>query len=125
MTPQPTTTLSHKFIAALDGQRDRLYGLAQSTSAGGAAVTGGTAVGRTEILLQSAIREVFAACEKDSHLDPSAAVEKAILARSPAGVSPAPDAAMPADLWARVVATVQVEAARTPKPVPSTPIRSS
>ena len=99
-------TLCHKFIEALAGPRDRLYGLALARA--------GTPAG-AEAALQDQAREVFCAVARDAVVDVAAAMEQALgagaLAAGPAGG--AAETPMPADVWARLAAAVQVEAARS------------
>jgi hypothetical protein len=67
---------------------------------------------KIESLLHAAVREAFAVIEKNHDADVWSAVEAAMTARgaTTAGSAGLP---MPADLWARLVATVQIEAARS------------
>ena len=98
-------TLSHKFIEALAGPRDRLYGLALAGA--------GTPAG-AEAALQRTAREVFCEVARDVVVDVAAAMEKALTAAATAPASAvSPDVPMPADVWARLAAAVQVEAARS------------
>jgi hypothetical protein len=101
-------TLSQKFIEALAVPRDRLYALALANSPGAAAA---------EALLQRAAGAVFCEFAKDSILDIPSAMEKA-LGDAPRPVtepdsSSAAETTMPADVWARLAAAVQLEAARS------------
>jgi hypothetical protein len=128
--PQTNFTLSHRFIAALDSQRDQVWAMATAPTpeAGteGAAAQLAVTTGKIEATLHAAIREAFAAVEKDQAQDPWHAMQQALAARGitsppPAPAQPAGDAsaapvaptAMPADVWARLVADVQVQAARS------------
>ena len=102
-------TLSHKFIEALAGPRDRLYGLALAGA--------GTPAG-AEAALQRTAREVFCEVARDVVVDVAAAMEKALTAAAAPGAGGAAavnaaEAPMPADVWARLAAAVQVEAARS------------
>jgi hypothetical protein len=100
-------TLSHKFIEALAVPRDRLYAQALVISPNAAAA---------EAALQNAVGAVFHEFAKDAFLDIPAAMEKA-LSNAPHTAAPdssAPSASiMPADVWARLAATVQLEASRS------------
>jgi hypothetical protein len=116
-----TDTLSHKFITALDPHRDHLYSLALASVAAAPAAQGispSALNARAEVALQSALRETFAHFEKDHLIDPAAEIEKS-LAASPkienrkSGGGKIENDFMPADIWARLVAAVQVEAARS------------
>jgi hypothetical protein len=123
--PQTNFTLSHRFIAALDPQRDLLWAMATASATGGAqsAAQAVATSNKLEATLHAAIREAFAAVEKDPAQDPWHEMEQALAARgmtAPTAQPPAaPDAppvtppAMPADVWARLVADVQVQAARS------------
>ncbi|HEY4328624.1 MAG TPA: hypothetical protein VGN88_02720 [Phycisphaerae bacterium] len=97
-------TLSHKFIAALLSPRDHLYSLALASA--------GNAAAAENILAQSA-RETFKQFAADSIFDIPAAFEKS-LTKIPGKSGPSPEVAqtaMPADVWARLAAAVQLEAA--------------
>ena len=104
-------TLSHKFIEALAGPRDRLYGLALAGA--------GTPAG-AEAALQRTAREVFCEVARDVVVDVAAAMEKALTAAAAPGAGGAAavnaaEAPMPADVWARLAAAVQVEPMLAPK----------
>jgi len=103
--------ISHDFISELDAHRDDLYSraLAAASAAPEAAGLSPSAIHiRAEVILQSAIRETFAQCERDADLIPFEAVQQH-LPPLPTTQSVVP---MPADIWARLVAAIQVEAAR-------------
>jgi hypothetical protein len=93
-------TLSHQFITALLGPRDRLYGLALAKA--------GSPAG-AESLLEQALREAFRAAAKGTVTDMPGAVEQHLTGNDTQ--TEAQPAAMPADVWARLAAAVQVEAA--------------
>jgi hypothetical protein len=101
-------TLSHKFIEALSVPRDRLYAKALVNS---------TSVAAAETALQRAAGSVFQEFAKDVFLDVPSAMEQALGNAPPPGDAPdsAPAAAsvMPADVWARLAAAVQLEASRS------------
>ena len=100
-----TQTLSHTFIEALAGPRDRLYGLALACTGSAAAA---------EAALQQKSRDLFAQVARGASPDIPSALEKAIAnGRETASLPPPPDAPMPADVWARLAAAVQLEAARS------------
>jgi hypothetical protein len=96
-----------------------------ATAAAGAGSEGAgasTGPGKTEAALHAAIRAAFEAVEKDPAQDAWHAMQQALGARgitSPPSAAPveadAPSTppAMPADVWARLVADVQVQAARS------------
>ena len=89
-------TLSHQFIAALEPVRDRLYGIALGAEATGA---------KAEALLQKTARGVFGDFARSQRMDVAGAFEKAL------GGGLAAESPMPADVWARISAAIQVEAA--------------
>lgn len=125
-------TLSHKFLEALAPPRDRLYGLALARA--------GTPV-RAEAALQEAAHRAFEQVSANALLDFAGALEKSLLqvpaesgaapavppspaaTLTPSSTDPAPatpaaapvevEPAMPADVWARLAACVQQEAARS------------
>src|SRR5262245_25227801 len=94
-------TLCHTFIETLEGPRDGLYARALAK--------GGTAVGAEAWLLER-VRMVFGEFEKNEVLvsDVTGAMEKGL-----EGVEGSVDSPMPADVWTRLAAAVQVEAARS------------
>lgn len=91
-------TLSHKFIVALAPPRDHLYSLALASA--------GTPAAAETLLAQSA-RQTFKQFAAEAIFDIPAAFENAL--SSPA--SPLLETTMPADVWARLAAAVQFEAA--------------
>jgi hypothetical protein len=100
-------TLSHQFIQTLLGPRDRLYGLALAKAGTPAAA---------ESLMAQAVRAAFCDVAKGAATDIVGAVEKELAGNAPAnggGERAGTEAAvaMPADVWARLAAAVQVEAA--------------
>ena len=103
-------TLSQKFIEALLVPRDRLYGLAL--------VKGGSP-GAAEAALVKAVRHAMSGGKLG---DPVAAVENELRHDVPAVAVPVaegavlPEVFMPADVWARVAAAVQMEAAASAHP---------
>src|SRR5690348_366647 len=115
-------TLANDFVLALDQHRDRLFQRASAAALASPTANGlspSAITARAEVLLQSALRETFAAYEKDHAINAAGEIENKL----PAGPSPTPapienqnskieNDVMPADIWARLVATVQVEAAR-------------
>ena len=98
-----TQPLSHRFIEALAAPRDRLYGLAISRAGTPAAA---------ELTLQQRARELFAEVTRGSNPDIAVSLEKSLESPASAGESVA-DVAMPADVWARLAAAIQLEAARS------------
>lgn len=98
-----TDSLSHQFIRSLDEPRDRLYTLALARESSPV---------KAEAALQKAVRTLFVAFAEDPSLDIPAALEKSFEPATPAAAPPVP-AAMPADVWARLAAAIQIEAART------------
>ncbi|HVS71250.1 MAG TPA: hypothetical protein VHQ47_08345 [Phycisphaerae bacterium] len=111
--------LSHQFIDALAPRRHELYAAAvanvsaQSTGP----LTAAVLATRAEGLLIKTVREVFAAYVQDPFAKPDPAERiAAALAPSPAaGTTPA-EPAMPADVWARLTAAIQLDAAQTAGP---------
>jgi hypothetical protein len=111
-----TATLSHEFLAALEEERHHLYTLAFAKAGSLAAAEG--------LLLQTA-RDTFGQYAKESHSRPVDAMIKSLaLPSEPVSPVPAPQAEvsglptaphrpMPADVWARIAAAVQIEAARS------------
>lgn len=99
-------TLSHRFIAALQGPRDRLYTLALAKTASSAAA---------EALLQERVRQLFAEVARDAVPDIPAALEKSLSWADPAAPSAnvTLETPMPADVWSRIAAAIQIEAARS------------
>ncbi len=99
-------TLSHKFIEALAAPRGRLYALACARA--------GTSAG-AETALQQAARAVFGEVARDVVTDIPAAMEKYLSPTPANGGAPQADTdiSMPADVWARLAAVVQLEAARS------------
>src|SRR5206468_10852984 len=81
--------------------RDRLYSLALGRAASAAAA---------ESLLQRTARQLFHKLTADPFLNVACAMENALLAK-PAGASAQEETAMPADVWARLAAAIQLEAA--------------
>ena len=111
------TPLSHLFLTAVAPARDHLYALAV---AGAPALTPSA---KLEAVLQKAFRLSFAAYLQDPSLDPvrdieghltptAATVQPFATQAAPSAADPAP-AVMPADLWARLHAAVQIEAAQS------------
>ena len=96
-------TLSNKFILALEPVRDHLY-----TVAVGA--TGNAA--KAEAALQKGVRGVFAEFAKDSGMNVVGAMEKAVGGGPASGGGTATQEFMPADVWARLAAAVQLTAAQ-------------
>ena len=96
----PTPSASQSFILALALARDRLF-----TRARGA---GGGTPATAEATLQTAIRQAFPAALADAAQDPVALVESHLPAASVSTIEP-----MPAEVWARVAAAVQIQAARS------------
>jgi len=119
MNPQNSVTLSHRFIGVLDEKRDRLWAMGMAATAGTESQNVETATqaavrqGKVEALLHTLVREGFSAVEKDPAADAWAATESAMAARGMTAAASEEAAAMPADVWSRLVATVQVEAARS------------
>ncbi len=97
-----TQTLSHTFIETLEGPRDGLYARALAKA--------GTAAGAEAWLLER-VRVVFGEFERNEVTDVTAAMERG-LERVGGGMG-AGDTPMPADVWTRLAAAVQVEAARS------------
>jgi hypothetical protein len=90
-------TLSQNFIGALEERRDRLYA---------AALTRAGSPGGAEQILLDAVRKEFAQYARDGAGDVTGAMERSLGAGSG-------DTPMPADMWARLAAAVQVEAAKS------------
>ncbi|HVX83310.1 MAG TPA: hypothetical protein VH253_00695 [Phycisphaerae bacterium] len=111
--------LSHQFIDALAPRRHELYALAVGTiSAQATGPLPAAALGtRAEGYLIKTVREAFAAYAQDPYASPAPAdrVAAALASSAPAGATP-PEAAMPADVWARVTAAIQVDAAQAAGP---------
>jgi len=104
--------LSHRFLEALTEPRDRLYARARAA---------GTTPAAAEAALLQAVRTVFAENAANEYLDIPTAMEKqlpATQATEPA-LQETADNPMPADVWARVAATVQWEAARSAGALPA------
>jgi hypothetical protein len=99
-----TDTLSYKFLHALEPVRDRLYALAAATESSPA---------NAEVLLQKSTRTLFANFIEDPSLDVPTRLEKSLSPDAASPALPPPPAAMPADVWARLAAAVQVEAAKS------------
>jgi hypothetical protein len=102
-------TLSQKFLESVRGSRDVLYAAA-------AAGRGGTAREAEDTLIAVARQVVVASQEKPT--DIPAAIEKELrrdtvvpVVVPPAGSAEAEPVVMPADVWARFAAAVQMEAA--------------
>jgi len=95
-------TLSHKFLQALTVPRDALYrqALLRSTSPAGA-----------EAVLQESARAVFREFAGEKVGDVEGAMQKAVGGGENNTGENAETEAMPADVWARLAAAVQVEAA--------------
>lgn len=113
-------TLSHKFLQALAPPRDALYRLAllrAATPAGAEAMLRDSACG---VFREYAVEKIFdvpGAVEKSLARAATSAAGSATPA-PPANQTPpvdaaTPEAAMPADVWARLAAAVQIEAARS------------
>ena len=94
-------TLSNKFILALEPARDRLYTLA--LAAGGSAA-------KAEAALQTGVRGVFPDFAKDAGMNVAGAMESAV-GGAGAAVGGGQEF-MPADVWARLAAAVQLTAAQ-------------
>jgi len=112
-------TISHDFISDLGAHRDELYSRALAIASADPQAVGlrpSAIHSRAEVILQSAVRETFAQFEKDpsSHLDPFEAVQEH-LPLLPATQNWVGEGwgAMPADIWARLVAAIQIEAAHS------------
>ena len=100
-----TQTLSHTFIETLAGPRDRLYSLALACRGTPAAA---------EAALQQKTRELFSQVARGAVPDIPAALERAIMNGGPISSLPAPtETPMPADVWARLAAAIQLEAAHS------------
>jgi hypothetical protein len=97
-----TDTLSYKFIYALEPVRDRLYALAAAREASPA---------KAEARLQQSARTLFSRFIEDPALDVPTHLET-LLTPDPTLPPPTPTP-MPADVWARLAAAVQVEAAKS------------
>jgi hypothetical protein len=95
-------TLSNKFILALEPARDRLYTLALGAEGSAA---------KAEAALQRGVRGVFAEFAKDPGVDVAGAMEKSI-GGAAGGGGTATLEYMPADVWARLAAAVQLTAAQ-------------
>ncbi|HUO08589.1 MAG TPA: hypothetical protein VM008_09845 [Phycisphaerae bacterium] len=107
-----TDILSNKFILALEPARDQLYTLALAREQTPA---------KAEAALQKSVRTLFPDFIKNPSLDIPAAIEVALTPpASPLTPNPSPLAPqhMPADVWARLAAAVQLTAATS---VPTTP----
>ncbi len=115
-----TQTLSHKFIAELEQPRNRLYAAALAHAGTPAAA---------EALLQQTARTLFGQYAKDALPDIPGSMARALeqgggtngVAVNGAAVNGSAaggggggaDVPMPADVWARLAATVQIEAAQS------------
>jgi hypothetical protein len=100
-----TDTLSSKFILALEPARDHLYTLALAREQSPA---------KAEAALQKSVRTLFAGFVKDTSLNLPAAMEVTLAPpASPLTPNPTPVAPefMPADVWARLAAAIQLTAA--------------
>jgi hypothetical protein len=100
-----TDTLSSKFILALEPARDHLYTLALAREQTPA---------KAESALQKSVRTLFPDFVKDSSLNLSAAMEVTLTPpASPltANATPLTPQYMPADVWARLAAAIQLTAA--------------
>ncbi len=95
-------TLSQRLIESLEPVRDQLYVLAQERSASAPAAEG---------LLQQTLRHVLSVMiDGTLKTDAARAVEDEL--RNGPVVAVSSDSVMPADVWARLSAGVQIEAAR-------------
>jgi hypothetical protein len=99
--------LSHTFIAGITEGRDRLYGAAVGAVSGEGTLTAAAVAAKAEAALVKATRAAFVAYAQDPGIEPAGAVEKELGGKVVEG------AAMPADVWARLTAAVQVDAARS------------
>jgi hypothetical protein len=100
--------LSHTFITAITEPRDRLYGAAVRAVSVEAQLTPAAISAKAEAALAKATRATFAAYAQDQAVDPVGGIEKELGAAGAGG-----EVAMPADVWARLTAAVQVDAARS------------
>ncbi len=95
-------TLSNTFILALEPARDRLYTLALGAEGSGA---------KAEAALQRGVRGVFPEFAKDAGMNVVGAMESAV-GGSGGVASAVGQEFMPADVWARLAAAVQLTAAQ-------------
>jgi len=96
--------LSKRFILELEPARDRLYAAALARAATPRAA---------EALLQRTVRDVFQSFAAGTLKTGGLPAVEAELGKDVVAGAAVTDAAMPADTWARLTATVQVEAARS------------
>ncbi|MCL2646260.1 MAG: hypothetical protein FWD61_04535 [Phycisphaerales bacterium] len=109
--------ISNDFIFDLAAHRDDLYARALaivSADPHAAGLSPAARYIRAEVVLHSAVRETFGQCEKDSHLNPFQEVQQHLpeIETQKSGGGKIENQVMPADVWARLVAAIQVEAAR-------------
>jgi hypothetical protein len=98
--------LSNTFITDITERRDRLYGAAVRVVSAEGQLTPAATAAKAEAALVKATRAAFAAYAQDQALDPVGAIEKEL---GGAGA----EMPMPADVWARLTAAIQVDAARS------------
>ncbi len=94
-----TQPLTHRFLLLLATPRDQLYSLAKAKSPTAAAA---------ELLLQQTARELFPQFAAETLPDPATALTRLLALDNGAA---APPDVMPADVWARLCAAVELHAA--------------
>ena len=111
-------TIANNFISDLDAHRDDLYSraLAAASADPHAAGLSPSALHiRAEVLLQSAIRETFAQFEKVPDINPFQEIARHLpkIENQISEGEKIENHPMPADIWARLVTAIQVEADRS------------